>query len=174
MIAIITLCLSRGVTSIFLHFFSIYFRGIYLNIVKVTKNGTELKQNCNRSVCKIARHFHFHYIFPLMSLTSMSIHSTVEYRRISQMSYQPKSLGKMAHFETLTLCSYLNLSHRCTSFWKDLVTCTWEKVRIPTVILFKLILLPTPCCYGLDVTWNSCIVTVTRYLIALKYRHILK
>ena len=29
--------------------------------------------------------------------------------------------------------------------------------------IFKLILLPTPCCYGLHVTWNSCTIAKMRY-----------
>ena len=44
------------------------------------------------------------------------------YRRISQVTYQPKSVGKMADFETLSLCISLNSSKVCTYFFKDLVT----------------------------------------------------
>ena len=36
-------------------------------------------------------------------------------RQISQMMYQPKSVGKIAAFETLTLCIYLNSGQMSTS-----------------------------------------------------------
>ena len=45
-----------------------------------------------------------------------------KYRRISRMTYQPKCVGKITHFETLTLCISLNSSQMCTHFCKDLVT----------------------------------------------------
>ena len=43
-------------------------------------------------------------------------------RQVSQMTYQPKSVDKMADFETLTLRISLNSSQMCTYFCKDLVT----------------------------------------------------
>ena len=44
------------------------------------------------------------------------------YGRISQMTYQPKSVDKMADSETLTVCISLDSSQTCTYFCKDLVT----------------------------------------------------
>ena len=38
------------------------------------------------------------------------------------MTYQPKSEGKMADLETLTVCTSLNSSQVCASFCRDLVT----------------------------------------------------
>ena len=43
-------------------------------------------------------------------------------RRISQVMYQLKGVGKMADIETLTLCIFLNPSQMCTYVCKDLVT----------------------------------------------------
>ena len=37
-------------------------------------------------------------------------------RLISQMTYEPKSVGEMADFETLTLCIFLNSSQMCTYY----------------------------------------------------------
>ena len=80
----------------------------------------------------------------------------LKYRRISQMTYQPKSVGIMADFETLTFVSRcLNSSQICNYFYQDLVTgyCPYlVKFDSLPSSAFKLILLPTPCCYGLDVT----------------------
>ena len=83
------------------------------------------------------------------------------HRGISQMTYQPMSVGKISDFETLTFCVSLNSNQMCTYFCKDLVTgyCLYllKKSYSQPSFVFKLILLPKPCCYGLDVTWNSCI-----------------
>ena len=38
-------------------------------------------------------------------------------RRISQMTYKPKSVGKMADFENFFLCISLNSSQMCASFF---------------------------------------------------------
>ena len=38
------------------------------------------------------------------------------------MTFQHKSVGKMADVETLTLCVSLNSNQMCTYFYKDLVT----------------------------------------------------
>ena len=67
------------------------------------------------------------------------------------MTYQP---GKMADFETLILCISLNSSQICTYFCKDLVTILsvpGKKFDPQPSFVFKLILLPRPCRYGLDV-----------------------
>ena len=61
------------------------------------------------------------------------------YRRISKMTYQPKTVGKMAGFETLTFCISQNSSQMCTYFCKDLFTgyCLYlVKIRFPTVVRF--------------------------------------
>ena len=46
----------------------------------------------------------------------------LEHRGISQVTYQPKSVGKMADLETLTFCISLNSSQIYTHFCKDLAT----------------------------------------------------
>ena len=46
---------------------------------------------------------------------------SVCYGPISERTYHPKSVGKVADFETLTLCIFLNSSQMCTYFCKDLV-----------------------------------------------------
>ena len=43
-------------------------------------------------------------------------HRTLVCRRISQVTYQPKSEGKMVDIETLTFCISLNSSQMCTYF----------------------------------------------------------
>ena len=48
-------------------------------------------------------------------------HVKFVYRWISQMTYKPKSVGKMADFETLTFCISLNSSQMCIYLCKDLV-----------------------------------------------------
>ena len=56
------------------------------------------------------------------------------------MRYQSKSVGKMADFETLTLCISLNSSQMCTYFCKDSVTeyCPYlARNSIATVIHFR-------------------------------------
>ena len=49
---------------------------------------------------------------------------SIDHGGISQMTYhQSKSVGKMADFETVTLCISLNSSPMCTvNFCKDLTT----------------------------------------------------
>ena len=42
----------------------------------------------------------------------------ISYRRILQMTYQPKSAGKMVDFEASTLCIFLNSSQKCRYFFK--------------------------------------------------------
>ena len=69
------------------------------------------------------------------------------------MTCQPKSEGKMANFETLTLCIFLRASQMCTYFLRGLsyriLSVTGKKFDSrPTIIRFQ-ILLPTACCYGL-------------------------
>ena len=56
-------------------------------------------------------------IFHISSICS-SFCDTRHCRRLSQMIYQPKSVGKMVDFETLSL----NSNQMCDSFCKDLVT----------------------------------------------------
>ena len=46
---------------------------------------------------------------------------SVLYRRISQMTYWPKSVGKMADHETLTFRISLDSDQICTYFLKDIV-----------------------------------------------------
>ena len=56
------------------------------------------------------------------------------------MTYQPKSVDKMADFETLTLFISLNSSQMCTHFCEDLVTgyCVYlVKNRFPTPVCFR-------------------------------------
>ena len=66
------------------------------------------------------------------------------------MTYQPKSVGKIADFETLTLRISLNSSQTCTYFCKNLVAgLPGKKFDSQPSPVFKMILLPTPCCYGL-------------------------
>ena len=71
------------------------------------------------------------------------------------MTYQPKSAGKMADFEQLTLCISVNSSQICIYFCKDLVKgCCHDLVKkfnFQPLSVFKLILLPTRCRYGLHV-----------------------
>ena len=76
-------------------------------------------------------------------------------RQISQMTYQPKSVaGKMAEFETLTLCISLKSSQMCTYFCKNLIKgyCLYlaKKLDSQASSVFKLVSLPTSCCYGFD------------------------
>ena len=62
-------------------------------------------------------------------------------RQISLMTYQPKSVGKMADFETLTLCISLNSSQMCSYVCKHLVTgyCLYLlKFWFPAVIRFQI------------------------------------
>ena len=70
------------------------------------------------------------------------------------MTYQPKSAGKMADFKTLTLSISLNSSQMCTYFRKDVVTdyclCLIKNPNPDPHSFSKLILLPKPCCYGLE------------------------
>ena len=54
-----------------------------------------------------------------------------------QITYQPKSVGKMADFETLALCISLISSQICIYFWKDLVTGYY----------LYLVTIPIPNCY---------------------------
>ena len=81
---------------------------------------------------------------------------TERFRQISQMTCQPESAGKMADFETLTLCISQNSSQRCTYFLQGLsnrvLSLLGKKFDFQPLSIFKLILLPMPCCYGLDVT----------------------
>ena len=73
---------------------------------------------------------------------------------ISQNMYQPKSVDKMADFEALTLCIFLNSSQMCTYFCKDLVTgyCLYFiKIRLPTVISSQIDFISQTSYYGLDV-----------------------
>ena len=51
-----------------------------------------------------------------------AIFSLILYGRTLQMMYQPRSVGKMADFETLAHCISLNSSQMCTYFCKDYVT----------------------------------------------------
>ena len=44
------------------------------------------------------------------------------YRRISQITYQPKSVCKIDDFYTLNYFIFLNSSQMCTEFFKVLVT----------------------------------------------------
>ena len=65
--------------------------------------------------CISLNSLYVHYMFTIYSLyvrhiftiCSSYIHRIFT-RQFSQMSYQPKSVGKMADFETLTLCISLN------------------------------------------------------------------
>ena len=62
-------------------------------------------------------------------------------RRISQMTYQTKGVGKMVDFETLTLWIFSNQSKMCDYFCKDLVTgyCLYlVKDLFSTVIRFQI------------------------------------
>ena len=69
------------------------------------------------------------------------------------MTYQQKSIGKMADFETLTLLVSPNSRQMYPYFYKDLVTeCCGKKSDSEPSSPFKLALLPTPYCYGFDVT----------------------
>ena len=70
--------------------------------------------------------------------------------------YQPKSVGKMAGFDTLTLCISL---HSCQNVYPFLQGLSYRVLSVfskefhsqpPSV--FKLTTLPNPCGYGLDVT----------------------
>ena len=45
----------------------------------------------------------------------------MQYRRISQMTYEPKSSSKTADFKTFTLCISLNSSQIYTYFCTELV-----------------------------------------------------
>ena len=63
--------------------------------------------------------------YELSDLNSMGeslVRHKLEYRRISQMTYHPKIVGKMADFETLILCISLNSSQMCTNLRNDIVT----------------------------------------------------
>ena len=68
---------------------------------------------------------------------------------LTNFAYQPKSVGKMAGFEALTLCIPLNLSQVLLIF-QVLPVAAIEFDSQPSSV-FKLILSPIPCCYGLDV-----------------------
>ena len=98
-----------------------------------------IKTDCvNTVVCNV------HQINPLKFLWG------TPGRRISQITYQPKRVGKMLDLETFALCISLNLSQMCATFFKDLVTAyrlyLVKKICFATVIRFKLILLRSPCC----------------------------
>ena len=100
--------------------------------------------------------------FVSQNISAIILQSLCYRRRISQLTCTPKTVGRMTDFdfETLALCIFLFSSQKLTHFRKDLVTgyCLFlVKKFIPTVIRFRMILSPTPCCYGLDVTTNSCI-----------------
>ena len=67
-----------------------------------------------------------------------------------------KTVDKMADFETLTLCISLNSSKMCNYFFQGLdytiLSVPGKKFDSQLLFIFKLISLPTPYCYGLDVT----------------------
>ena len=69
-----------------------------------------------------------------------------EYRRILQLMYQPKSVGKMADFAFLSLYIKSNVYIFC----KDLVTGCCLQGWFQTVIHFQI--------YFIDVTCNLCIL----------------
>ena len=81
----------------------------------------------------------------MLSLTVYVKHShSGVISQIAQMTYQPKSVGKMADFETLILHISLDSSQIFAHFCKDLVTgyCLYlEKIRFLTVIRFQIDLL---------------------------------
>ena len=59
------------------------------------------------------------------------------YRRISDMTHQPKSADKMADFETLTFCISRNSSQICTDFCTGY--CLYpEKNRFVTAVCFQI------------------------------------
>ena len=73
------------------------------------------------------------------------------------MMYQPKSVGKMADFETSTLYISLSSSLMFPYFCNDLVTglelgsVPGKKLDFQLPLVCKLILLRRHCCHGLDV-----------------------
>ena len=93
------------------------------------------------------KHSSLIYLLPRPSYTSSKLLILVGTlsRRILQMTYQPKSVGKMADFETLTAFISLNSSQMCTHYCKDLVTgYLIKKFDSQPSSVFKLILLLTP------------------------------
>ena len=68
----------------------------------------------------------------------------------------------------LNFCISLNCSQMCACFCKDLVTgylpVPGKKLDSRPSFVFKLILSPTPCCYGLDVASDLFIVSKSRCL----------
>ena len=98
----------------------------------------------------------FHLLASKISWFSMTM-VVKTYRQISQMMYQPKSVGKVEDFETFTLFISLNSSQQYTYFCRGLAN--YRVMSAPGKIsnsqpssVFKLILLPTTSCYGLDLT----------------------
>ena len=77
-------------------------------------------------------------------------------RCILQMMYQPKSIGRMADSEKLTLCISLNSSLNMYLFMLRLsyrvLYLYGKKFDSQLSSVFKLNFLPTPCYYWLDVT----------------------
>ena len=68
------------------------------------------------------------------------------------MTYQPKSVGKMADFETLTLCISLNSSQMGSCFSKDLGTVYRPylvKIRLQPSSVFKMIYYPQAVAMGI-------------------------
>ena len=70
------------------------------------------------------------------------------------MTYQPKSVGKMEDFETFILCISSVFLQRLSY---KVFSVPDKKFDFQPSLVFKFIFLTTPGCYGLDVTWNSCI-----------------
>ena len=76
-------------------------------------------------------------------------------RRISKMTYQPKRVGKIADFETLTLCIYLSkFKSNVYLFLQGLsykvLSEPGKKFDSQSSSVFILTLLLTPCCYGVE------------------------
>ena len=87
----------------------------------------------------------------------------IAYRRISPMTYQPKSVGKMTDFETLTLCISLNSRQICTIFLQRpsyrVLSVPGKKFDSQPSSVFKLIFYPHLVVIGL----TSCAIRVWQH-----------
>ena len=93
----------------------------------------------------------------------------ISYKRISQMTYQPKSTSVIiTDFEKFDPRFSLNSSQIwIKNLVRKVLSVPSKKCNSQLSSVFKLILLPTHCCYGLEVTWNPCIDSETPLYVIL-------
>ena len=96
---------------------------------------------------------------PLEGLKKFSYHSVAPKTFLGSTSPPPPTPPKQKILDRTLIC--LTSSQMCTYICKDLVTGYFlylvKKLDSQPLSFFKLILLPAPCSYGLDVTSNLCV-----------------